>query len=82
MVAMTSFQAVTASAVLYMLYSNNKKQDKPLKRGLEDVSTDEESDSSIKEVHVTPEKRSVRGENVYGPYKKVRRKNTLHPRLK
>ena len=82
MVILTSLQAVTVSLVAYLVYSNSLLQNnnsskkdvvttKEVAKPAKEDDTTEESDSSVKEVEVHNEKRSVRGVNVYGPYKKV-----------
>ena len=59
-------QAGTAAMVMYMLYNQNK-----------DESSDDSDDKTTTKKKVLDvskdEKRSIRGENVYGPYKKVRK---------
>ena len=78
LVLLTSLQAVTVSLVCYLIYNSKQQKNEVTKvavtsksKNVKDDDTTMESDSSIKEVHIQNEKRSVRGVNVYGPYKKV-----------
>lgn len=80
LVLLTSLQAVTVSLVCYLIYNSQQQHKNEVPKvaaatskgkNVKDDDTTMESDSSIKEVHIQNEKRSVRGVNVYGPYKKV-----------
>ena len=74
---MTSLQAVTVSLVGYLIYTSQNNNNEANKvatksKNIKDDDTTAETESSIKEVALPKEKRSIRGVNVYGPYKKVR----------
>ena len=72
MVLMTSLQAVTVSLVCYLIFHLQHQQKDTVKsKKVKEDDTTVDTDSSVKEVNVQNEKRSIRGVNVYGPYKKA-----------
>ena len=79
---LTTLQAVTVTLVVYLVYSSKTSSetnsvDTPRAVEIVDVKKEEVDEPTTEEAKVVQtqvQARSVRGVNVYGPYKKVRRK--------
>ena len=66
MILVTALQAVTSVLVCYLVYQYQTDEKRPAVEKEEKEIEESKSEAPV-------EKRSIRGVNIYGPYKKVRR---------